>query len=472
VTNLRIVPWIVAVAFFMEGLDGTVITTALPAMAHDLGTSAVILSSGISAYLVSLAVFIPLGGWIADRYGESTAFRIALLTFTAASVACAFAGTPDAFIAARIVQGAGGAMMVPVGRLIILRSFEKSQFVQAMSMVTTPALVGPLLGPLLGGFLTTYFNWRWIFWINVPMGIAGIVLATLWIRNTRSAAPTRFDVLGFVLTAGSVSFGMTGIELLTRNDVPRAAVAALLIAGAATGAVAVRHALRTSAPLLDLRLFRISTFRASNGLGIVFRAMVMATPFLLPLLFQVGFGLTAFVSGLLTFVAAIGAISMKRAAPFILKRYGFRRVLAVNGTICGVATLSFAFTDGSALALIVLAVLAFGFTRSLQLASLNALQFSNVTAAQHGPAASLSSTLQQIASAVGVAAAAVTLHALAQMHASQHGAFDLHDIRITFLCVGVTTILSALYFFSLHREAGAEFSGYRDSLQGRASQRA
>jgi EmrB/QacA subfamily drug resistance transporter len=469
VTNVRFVPLIVAVAFFMEGLDGTVITTALPAMAHDLGTSAVILSSGISAYLVSLAVFIPLGGWIADRHGESTAFRIALLTFTLASIACAFAGTPDAFIAARIVQGAGGAMMVPVGRLIILRSFEKSQFVQAMSMVTTPALIGPLLGPLLGGFLTTYLSWRWIFLINVPMGIAGIVLATMWIRNTRSTAPTRFDALGFALTAGAVSLGMTGIELLTRDDVPRVAVAALLIAGAGAGIVAVWHALHTSEPLLDLRLFRIATFRASNGLGIVFRAMVMATPFLLPLLFQVGFGLTAFVSGLLTFVAAIGAISMKRAAPFILKRYGFRRVLAVNGTICGIATLSFAFTGAGALALIVLAVLAFGFTRSLQLASLNALQFSNVTAAQHGPAASLSSTLQQIASAVGVAAAAVTLHALAQ---GRHASFDQRDIQVTFLCVGVTTILSALYFFSLDRQAGAEFSGYRDSPRGPASQRA
>jgi len=444
----------------MEGLDGTVITTALPAMAHDLGTSPVILSSGISAYLVSLAVFIPLGGWIADRYGQCTAFRIALLTFTAASIACAFAGSPLAFIIARTAQGAGGAMMVPVGRLIVLRSVEKAQLVQAWSMVTTPALVGPLLGPLLGGFLTTYASWRWIFLINVPIGIAGVVLATLWIRNTRAEASARFDARGFVLTAVAVGCCMAAIELLARDDVPRTAVAALLAASVASGIAAVNHARRTPAPLLDLALFRIPTFRASNGWGAVFRAAVMATPFLMPLLFQIGFGMSAFASGLLTFVAALGAISMKRGAPIVLKRYGFRRVLAVNGTICGVATLAFAFTGGAALVpILIVVVLVFGVTRSLQLASINALQFANVSAAQQGPAASLSSMLQQIASATGVAVAAVMLHVLSLRHVAAQTSFDVPDIRLTFLIVGAMTIASALYFFTLDGQAGAEFSG-------------
>ncbi len=459
--NVRFVPFIVAIAFFMEGLDGTVITTALPAMAHDLGTSPVVLSSGISAYLVSLAVFIPVGGWIADRYGQCTAFRIALLTFTAASIACAFAATAPAFIIARIAQGAGGAMMVPVGRLIVLRSVEKAQFVWAMSMVTTPALVGPLLGPLLGGFLTTYASWRWIFLINIPMGIAGVVLATLWIRDTRAEVAARFDGRGFVVTAAAVACCMAAIELFTRDDVPRFAVAVLLAVGIAAGFAAVAHSRRTPEPLLDLSLFRIATFRASNGCGVVFRATVMATPFLLPLLFQIGFGMSAFVSGLLTFVAAIGAIGMKRATPFILRRFGFRRVLAVNGTICGLATVAFAFAGGEALVPIIVAVvLTFGFTRSLELASLNGLQFANVGAAQHGPAASLSSMLQQIASAAGVAVAAVMLHVLSHVQAPAHGSFDLHDIRLTLLCVGATTIASALCFFTLDRHAGSEFSGY------------
>src|SRR5262245_4219044 len=329
----KIVPLIVAVALFMENMDSTVIATSLPAIAADIGTDPLALKLAITAYLISLAVFLPVSGWTADRFGARTVFRMAILVFISGSIGCAFSGSLTQFVIARMIEGVGGAMMTPVARLILVRTVDKRELVVAMVWVTIPALLGPLIGPVFGGFLTTYVSWHWIFIINVPMGLAGIVLATIYIEDVKAENPDPFDARGAAL-AGVAIAGLTfGGSTLGLNFLPIGIVIAMIVAGAAAAVGYVIHARSTPAPILDLNLLRFPTLHAAVIGGFFYRAGVGCLPFLLPLTMQLGFGLTAFQSGLITVSSVFGALGMKTIIPVVLRRFGFRSALMINAVV-------------------------------------------------------------------------------------------------------------------------------------------
>ncbi|MGH6994288.1 MAG: MFS transporter, partial [Stellaceae bacterium] len=307
VTRPMVVALIVACGLFMENLDGTVITTALPTMAASFGDTPARLSLGVTVYMISLAIFIPISGWVADRFGARTVFRAAIAVFTVGSVLCGLTHNLLELAGARIVQGVGGAMMVPVGRLILLRSVSKSELVRAMAYLTVPALLGPVLGPPVGGFITTYASWRWIFFLNVPIGILGMVLVTLLIDNTKEASVPDLDWFGFLSSGGALAGLVYGLDLIGRPLVPADVIVGILAAAILLGAITVWHALRHPHPLIDLALLRVPSYCISILGGSLFRIGSGTLPFLLPIMLQVGFGVTAFTSGLLTCAAAMGS---------------------------------------------------------------------------------------------------------------------------------------------------------------------
>ena len=298
--NSRLIPLIIASALFMENMDSTVIATSLPAIANDLGTDPIVLKLAFTTYLLSLTVFIPISGWCADRFGARHVFRAAIVVFTLGSIACGFASSLGGLVAARALQGVGGAMMVPVGRIILLRAIPKSELVDALAWLTIPALLGPLVGPPIGGFITTFFSWRWIFWMNVPFGIGAIVFASTLMPETEVDHVPPLDVKGFVLSGLGLSSTVFGLTVMGRDLLPGLTPYGLVLFGLVVLALYLRHARVTPAPILDLRLLRIDTFRAGVLGGSLFRVGVGAVPFLMPLLFQLGFGMTAFQSGMLS----------------------------------------------------------------------------------------------------------------------------------------------------------------------------
>src|SRR5664279_5622012 len=332
----RIVPLIIAVALFMENMDSTVIATSLPAIAADIGTNPLALKLAITSYLLSLAIFIPASGWTADRFGARTVFRAAIAVFMLGSIGCALSSSLTDFVIARIVQGMGGAMMTPVGRMVLVRSISRRELVGAMAWVTTPALIGPVLGPPVGGFITTYATWHWIFLINVPIGLIGIALATRYIEDLRAEHRERFDLVGMVLAGLGIAGVAFGLSILGLNFLPWTVVVALVVSGVCFIVAYLVHAKHTAIPALDLTLFRLPTFRASVLGGFLFRLGVGALPFLLPLMLQVGFGMTPFQSGMITFASAIGAMGMKMAVATVLRRFGFRTVLVINSLVSSV----------------------------------------------------------------------------------------------------------------------------------------
>jgi EmrB/QacA subfamily drug resistance transporter len=456
--TLMLVPLVAAAALFMENLDATVIATSLPAIARDLHQDPVILKLAFTSYLIALAVFIPVSGWAADRFGARNVFRGAIVIFTLASAACGFADSLEWLVAARAVQGIGGAMMTPVGRLILLRSVPRSELVQALAYLTIPALIAPLIGPLVGGFITTYFHWRWIFWINIPVGVLGLVLASRYMPDVRADRVPPLDWLGFCLSGLGLSAIIFGFTITGGVVLPRLAAPALVMAGAVLVALYIHHARRAPHPILDLRLFRIPTFRSSLVGGTVFRVGIGSIPFLLPLMLQVGFGLNPFESGSLTFAAAAGALVMKITALPILRQFGFRRVLVVNALICGgFLAINGLFTPHTPHAAILLVLLTGGFFRSLQFTSLNALAFADVPAPILSQATSMSAVAQQLASAAGVALAAFLLESARALRGDN--SLVTADFSIAFITIAVFTAFSGWLHLSLEKDAGAEVAG-------------
>lgn len=337
-----LIPLIVACALFMENMDSTVLATSLPAIASDIGENPLALKLAFTSYLVSLAVFIPVSGWVADRYGSCTIFAAAIVVFMAGSLLCAGSSTLAAFVLARFVQGIGGAMMVPVGRLVLLKTVPKSGLVKALNYLTIPALLGPIMGPPLGGFITQYFNWRGIFLINVPISVLGLVLVLRYIPNIREAELPSLDMSGFALLGIGLSVLMLGLSALGGHLLPGAATGGCIVIGALALAAYGRHAGRVANPLIDLKLLKLATVRTGIIGGSLFRIGMGATPFLLPLMFQLGFGLDPFHSGLITCATAAGAMFMKTLTVAILKRYGFRQVLTVNALLAAAPARAYA----------------------------------------------------------------------------------------------------------------------------------
>ncbi len=448
---------IVAVALFMETMDSTIIATSLPAIAADLGEDPIALKLALTSYLLSLAVFIPISGWMADRFGARTVFRAAIIVFTLGSVACGFATSLVDFILFRVVQGMGGAMMVPVGRLVILRSVPKLELISALAWLTIPALMGPVIGPPLGGFISTFFSWRWIFWINIPVGLLGIYLATRFIENFREESVPPLDVKGFFLSGiglAGLAFGYTAIG---QPLFPPAFVVSLLVVGAIACGFYIRHALSTPAPLLDLRLLKIDTFFANIVGGFLFRIGVGATPFLLPLFLQLGFGMTALQSGLLTFATAVGAIAMKTTAAPILRRFGYKRILVWNALLSSAFVAVCALFTAATPAVVILGLLLVGgFFRSLQFTAVNSIAYADIEERDMSKATSFASVAQQLSISAGVAVGAFVL----EIERLGRGTHDViaSDFPPAFLLVAALAASSALVFMRLPKNAGASLS--------------
>ena len=468
--NDRVVPLIVAVALFMENMDSTVIATSLPAIARAIGTNPLALKLAVTSYLLSLAICIPASGWTADRFGARNVFRIAIGVFILGSIGCAASHSLEEFVFARIVQGMGGAMMTPVGRLILVRSIDKKLLLNAMSLVTMPALIGPICGPPLGGFITTYASWHWIFLINVPIGLLGIVLASRFIPNVRMEHRDPFDFLGFVLSGLGIGGLAFGLSVLGLDFLPVSVVVTLLCVGAVSATAYVVHAKRSPAPILDLNLLRLPTFRASIVGGFLFRLGVGALPFLLPLLLQIGFGLTPFQSGLITFTSALGSMFMKAAVTRVVKRFGYRDVLLYNSLISSLFLAACAtFVPGMPFAVMIAILLTGGFFRSLQFTSINTIAYAEVEPAKMSRATSLVAAAQQLSLSTGVAVGALVVEITLRLkHSPTMGAADFPP---AFLVIGLLAATAALAFVRLSPDAGEELSGRRAAQAEVAEQR-
>jgi EmrB/QacA subfamily drug resistance transporter len=454
----RLIPLIVATALFMENMDSTVIATSLPAIAADIGTSPLTLKLAITSYLLSLAVFIPASGWTADRFGARMVFSLAVAVFMIGSIGCALSSSVTHFVIARIVQGIGGAMMTPVGRLVLLRSIDKSALVNAMAWVTVPALIGPVIGPPLGGFITTYFSWHWIFLINIPIGLLGIFMALRYIDSIRSEDPERFDLYGLVLAGiglGGIAFGLSVAGL---NLLPWTIVAALVGIGTISMTLYVIHAKRTASPVLDFSMLRLPTLRASIIGGFLFRLGIGALPFLLPLQMQVGFGLSPFKSGLVTFASAVGAMGMKTLAARLIRTFGFRNIMVINAVVSSVFLAACAlFTITTPLLLIMIILVVGGFFRSLQFTAINTVAYAEVEPAQMSRATTLVSVNQQLAISAGVAVGAFCVETTMMVrHVSE---LTAQDFAPAFLVVAVISAASTYFFWQMPDDAGHEISG-------------
>ena len=459
-TNPRLIALIVATAFFMQALDSAIISTSLPQMAESFRVRPLDLSIGITIYLLSVAAFVPLSGWVADRFGGRNVFSLAIVIFTLASLACGLSESLLQFALARAVQGLGGALMVPVGRIVVLRNTEKSELLQVTALITWPAMIAPVIGPALGGFITTYASWRWNFLLNIPLGIAGLSLVYTFIPNYREPAHARLDLKGFALSSAALVCLLYGLETFAHSKEDWLFPLALIVSGSLVGALAVRHFRRTANPLLNLSPLKVQTFAVPTlGVGMLSRIGISATPFLLPLMFQVGFGLNAWASGMLILTYFGGNLGMKAVTTPTLRRFGFRNVLFVNSVASALAILACALLSADTpKPVIILVLLAAGLTRSMQFTSLNTLAFADISAAQRSSSSTLSSMLQQISMVLGVALAAFVLNVSQMIQGTT--TMDMIDFRSAFAAVGLLSLCSSWMYLRLSPDAGREVSGH------------
>jgi EmrB/QacA subfamily drug resistance transporter len=453
-SSKRLLPWLIAVAFFMESLDTTILNTAVPTIAAALHVAPLSMKSVLASYTLSLAVFIPISGWMADRFGTRRVFASAIGIFTLGSFLCGISSNIHLLVACRILQGCGGSMMVPVGRLTIVRAFAKSELVRAMSFVAIPALIGPMLGPIAGGLIVGYFHWRIIFFVNIPIGLAGLCMVYLHLPDYREHTDP-LDVAGLILFGSGVALLSYVLEvfgehtLSVREILGLLAISILLLAGYGF------HATKTVYPMLNLILFRIRTFRAAVSGSFLTRLGIGGIPFLFPLLYQVGLGFTPIQSGLLMMPQAIAAMSLKVLMPRILARFGYRAVLISNTLIIGAQILLFAtIGKGTPVWLIVVEVFCYGFFTSLQYTSMNTLVYADVNEEQESGASSIASTTQQMAISFGVASASlVTAFFIPDRFRSNPPQF-IHGIHLAFFVLGGMTLVSTIVFGGLKRGDG------------------
>ena len=447
---------IVGCAFFMEGLDSTMIAVSIPAMAKSLGQTPLRLNLVIATYLLSLAVFIPVSGWIADRLGARVVFCSAVAIFTAGSALCGVASNLPVLLAMRVIQGFGGAMMTPVGRLILLRSFPRSDLVSAMNWMTIPAMIGPTAGPIVGGFVTSWFSWRAIFFLNLPVGVLGLALAIRLFENFRAPAPVRFDLRGFFICGIGLALLEVAIENLGRPLIPGMLGVAFFPAALAILAVYGWHARQRQDPVLDLALLRIRTFRIGTVTGGLCRVGLDAVPFLLPLLFQIGFGMSPVQSGLLTFASSVGAMAVRPFAGPLLRSFGFRRLLVGTAFLSAAVTAACGLLQAdSAVWLIVTLVFLSGCVRSGQYLALNTVSYADMPAGLLSKGTSVAGVAQQVARGFGVAVGAALLAVIAGPTKLTVG-----DFRLAFFLIGLIPLVAGLGFLRLTPTDGAAVSGH------------
>ncbi|WP_237415792.1 DHA2 family efflux MFS transporter permease subunit [Acinetobacter nectaris] len=455
---------LVALTFFMENLDATIIVTALPTMAQTFNVMPIDLNIGISAYLLAVATFIPISGWLADRFGARTIFMSAVLLFTLASILCGLSTSLETFIFSRVLQGVGGAMMVPVGRLVVIRKALKAELVQAIAYITWPGLVAPIIGPALGGFIVMHTIWQWIFYINIPLGLAAIYASYRLIENTKNNEIGKFDFIGFLLLAIaclSIMYAMEQLGKQLDNILP---YLSLGLFGFCTFFCAVFYMKRVEQPLLKFDAFKEKTFSVSIIGGSIFRVAMSAIPFLLPLLFQLAFGLSALQAGLLVLTVFVGNLAMKPFTTQLMRYFGFRKILIVNGVIGALTIASTAvFTPTTPWGVMVLLMFISGLSRSLQFTCYNSLSFADILPKDKRYAATQFSLFFQISLGVGVALAALILRTA--MYFNGHVAHaELIDFQVTFIIVAVVSLLSLWDAYRLAKNAGDSVSGHRPTI--------
>jgi len=465
----RIVPLILAVALFMEQMDSTVIATALPAIAADLEVGPITLKLALTSYMVALAIFIPISGWMADRFGAKNIFRLAILVFIIGSILCAVSGTLVQFVLSRFLQGMGGAMMTPVGRLLLLRTTKRSDLVSAMALLTIPALIGPLTGPPIGGFITTYFTWHWIFIINVPIGFLGIWLSGIYLPKIDTVQPPPIDWLGFFLIAMAAAGTVFGLSVVSLPALPPAFGISATAVGILCGFLYIGHQRRHPSPILSLSLFRNEAFRAATSSGTIFRVSTGAIPFLMPLMLQLAFGLNPFQSGMITFAGALGALMVKFVARRVFAATGFKVTLIAAGVLGAVTTsVNGFFTPETSHALIIAFLVMSGLCRSFFFTGSNALSYSEIDDAQASQATSIASVLQQVSLALGVAFAAFILEASSVLSGSH---LQLADFHLAFFIVAGVSLFAVVPLLGLRRDAGSAVSGHgRAAVETEAAQ--
>jgi EmrB/QacA subfamily drug resistance transporter len=465
-SSKRLLPWLIAVAFFMESLDTTILNTAVPTIAAALHVAPLSMKSVLASYTLSLAVFIPISGWMADRFGTRRVFASAIGIFTLGSFLCGMSSNIHMLVAFRILQGVGGSMMVPVGRLTLVRTFAKSELVRAMSFVSIPALIAPMLGPIAGGLIVGYLHWRLIFFVNIPIGLVGLYLVYRHLPDYREHTDP-LDVAGLLLFGSGIALLSYVLEVFGEHTLNWLEVSGLLGVSIALLAGYGFHATRTAHPMLRLTLFRIRTFRAAVVGSFVTRLGIGGIPFLFPLLYQVGLGFTPIQSGLLLMPQAIAAMSLKPAMPRILARFGYRAVLVSNTLLMGVQILLFAtIGKGTPVWLIVIEVFFFGFFTSLQYTCMNTLVYADVNEQEESGASSIASTVQQMAVSFAVASASLlTAFFIPDRHTSSAPQF-IHGIHRAFLVLGGMTIISTIVFRELKRGDGEAVSQRKEVHAG------
>lgn len=459
---IRVTPLILAVALFMEQMDSTVIATSLPAIAADIGSDPISLKLALTAYFVALAIFIPISGWMADRFGAKNIFRLAIFVFMLGSLACSFSFSLETFVVSRFFQGIGSSMMTPVGRLLLVRSTPRNELVSAMAWLTVPALVAPVTGPLIGGFLTTYLSWHWIFWINIPIGITGIIVAGLFLSVPDARNPRPVDVVGFVLAGIAFAGCVFGLSVVSLPALPIIYGYLTIAIGVTAGILYLLHARRTKFPLLDPALLRHRLFRSSIIGGSFFRIGVGAVPFLLPLMLQLGFGLNPFQSGAITFISAIGAIMSKFIAERIFARFGFPRVLGFAALFGGLLIAAQGlFSADTPVPVIMAVLLAGGILRSVFFTGSNALGYADVDDEEASQATAIVAVAQQLSVAFGVAVAGAILEISTRLRG---GELTLLDFQIAFFVVGGLSVLAGVVYVRLPADAGSNVSGHRAAI--------
>jgi EmrB/QacA subfamily drug resistance transporter len=453
-----LVPAIIGGALMMQTLNATVVANALPTMARSLHEDAIRLNAAITVYLLAGAVCLPISGWVADRFGARRVFIVAIIAYASACAASGFAHDLTQLLLARMGQGAAGAMMGPVGRLVLLRATPRHDLVRAMSVLTMPALLGPVLGPPLGGLIVTYGSWRWIFFLNLPVAFVGVMLVSRFIKDVKEERSHPLDWTGLALSGAGMAGVVYGFDNLGRGLLPNWMVATMMIGGAACLLLYWRHAALVEHAILDLDLLRIRTFNASVIGGSFVRMGIGATPFLLALLLQVAFGLSALQAGLMTFASAAAALAMKTAAPPILARFGFRTTLMFNAVIVAASFMAYGlFRPATPLWMIYAVLLAGGFFRSLQFTSLNGMAFADVDPSLMSRASALSTMGQQVSQSIGVGMAALLLHLfLARAHTTR---LTASIIAPAFEVIGLVSLISLAFFLPLPRNAGEGLHG-------------
>jgi EmrB/QacA subfamily drug resistance transporter len=454
---------LIAGAFFMENLDGTIIATALPQMARTFHVGAVRLNIGMTAYLLTLAVFIPISGWVADRFGARSVFAAAIATFTFASLLCGLSHTLTVFTLTRILQGIGGAMMVPVGRLIVLRTTPKDKLAAAIAYITWPGLTALVVGPPLGGFITTYASWHWIFFLNLPLGLVALALALLWVENVRTGEKHAFDWLTFLLAGFASAGAVYGMEKLGSEGVSWHVPGMVLALSVLSGAAAIVAAHRNPATsLIDLESIKLKTYSLSVYGGSAFRIAVSVLPFLLPLMFQIAFGLNAFQSGLYLLALFAGDLTMKAFVIQALRRFGFRRLLIVNGTITALSMAMCALLSPATATIVVIAILFFhGALRSMQFTCMTTLAYAEIPPSRMSRANGFLSAVMQLSMGMGVAIGAITLRLVAHARGHSAAAPQLRDFHLAILFISVLALGPVFDSLGLSPDAGAATSGHR-----------